>query len=164
MQRSKAKISTAQAWLLLIISLVLGTVFTFGMRYWNAPIELEDGVSVKASFLKYDIRYGRGHNINEIKLSFSDRDALYIDGSCVNDTVLRSLQALSSGDELRLIVHPSTDTILQMMSNDMTILRFQETRDSLLRERNGFGVLGILMYVVSACALIVLLKIKVKSK
>lgn len=157
MRKRKRKMSTAEAYILLIIGLIMGTVFTFGEWYWNAPVEIEDGVSVTASFLEYDIWYGKRRNIQEIKVIFSDYDHLCIDGSCVNPTLLQNLQMLNKGEEIQLIVHPNSDTILQMTSENKTILSFEETQDILSHERNGFSILGILMYASAAYALILLL-------
>lgn len=158
MRRRKNKISKVDAYFALIAGIVMGTIFVFGMRYWNAPIEIDDGVSVTTSFLDYEVLGREGRNIKEIKMINSDYHNLFIDGSCVDDITLQALQGLTKGDELHLIVHPNSSTILQMTSKGSTILSFQESQSDLLKERNGFGVLGILMYAISIYALVCLVK------
>ena len=39
--------------------LLVGTVFTFGMQFWNAPIAEDEAIHETLSFSSYQIQYNR---------------------------------------------------------------------------------------------------------
>lgn len=57
----KKSISKGEAWFLLIAGLIMGTVFSFGMQYWNAPIAREEAIHTTAVFSSYKEQLNRGH-------------------------------------------------------------------------------------------------------
>ena len=59
--KSKKAITTMDAWFLLIAGLFLGTVFTFGMQYWNAPVARDDAIPATVVFSSYTERRSDGH-------------------------------------------------------------------------------------------------------
>ncbi len=39
---------------LLIVGILLGSVFTFGMQYWNAEVTRESCIFIETQFISYD--------------------------------------------------------------------------------------------------------------
>lgn len=150
----KTKIMTkAEAWFLLIAGLIMGTIFTFGMQYWNAPITQEEAIHTTAVFSSCKVRRDRGH-VKEIIVRFEDRDQLYIDGSCIDEKLQSRIQSISPGSEVALIVHPNSNTILEFRVGDWMLLEFQTTSEKLKGEATGSMALGLFCYALSACGLV----------
>lgn len=145
-----------EAWFLLIAGFIMGTVFTFGMQYWNAPVTKEESIHTTAIYESYATQREQGR-VKEIIVRFKDHEQLYIDGVCINDKLLRSIDHLAPGIEMAMIVHPSSNTILELHADNQVLLEFQNTSEMLTGEATGFMGLGLFCYVLSACGLISLL-------
>lgn len=140
----------------IIVGIVMGTVFTFGMQYWNEPIQREDARVIAATYDSYyrdeSPRHHRG-----IIVYFTDHDQLTIDSMCLRQDVLDNIEKLSSGDCLELLVHPNSDTIWEMKSDTDTILPFELSQERLKGENIGFGILGVLLYALAITGVVSLL-------
>ena len=131
---------------LLIAGLILGTFFTFGVRYWNAPIAREDTQQITATFSSSIERLKHGR-VQEIILRFDDHKELRIDGSCVSNTLLEAIELLEPGSVLEMGVHPNSNTILELRCGTSKYLDFEDAMKHLGRESVGFTVLGIFCYL-----------------
>lgn len=157
---------------LLVVGLFLGTVFTVGMSYWNAPLGRDDAEEVTATYSSYRIdydydRYGNRRDIQEVELQFTDHDELSIDGSCVSEEVKNAIKELPVGAELDMLLHPNSSSIVELKHGEKTILPFEEAVKDLGVERIGFLILGILLYLCAVWGAFVLLKrwiLKVKNQ
>lgn len=145
----------AAAWFIVIAGIVLGTVFTFGMRYWESSVSKEDAIFVEATFSSYEGIYKRG-DLKEIKMIFQDRKQLFIDGTCCSQSVQDKLESLKPGSVLQMYVHPRSSTILEIKTDNGSILQFEESIKKLSSEVTGFLFLGIFMY---ACAVYGIIKL-----
>ena len=145
--------SVGEAWFLLVVGILLGTVFTFGMQFWNAPISEQDAVHETAVFSSFEIQYGRSNSPKEIIVRFVNHDQLSIDGVCVTTELINTLKTIRQGDAVTLVIHPNSDTILEMQYGDISILEFSETSEKLTNEASGFMVLGILCYLAGISGL-----------
>ena len=154
--KRKATVTKGEAWFLLIAGFIMGTVFTFGMQYWNAPVTKEESIHTTAIYESYATQREQGH-VKEIIVRFKDHEQLYIDGVCINDKLLRSIDNLAPGIEMAMIVHPNSNTILELHADNQVLLEFQNTSEMLTGEATGFMGLGLFCYVLSACGLINLL-------
>lgn len=126
-----------EAWFLLITGLIMGTVFTFGMQYWNAPITQEEAIHTTAIYESYATQRERGR-VKEIILRFEDHEQLYIDGVCISDELLDSIDNLAPSTELSMIVHPNSNTIMELHADNQMLLEFQNTSEKLcLSPRKG---------------------------
>ena len=152
MKKSK-KMTTADAIFLLVAGLIMGTVFTFGMQYWNAPVTQEEAIHTTAIYESYATQRERGR-AKEIIVRFEDHDQLYIDGVSINDDLLNSIDNLAPGIELSMIIHPNSNTIMELHADNQRLLDFQNTAEKLNDEATGFMGLGLFCYVLSACGLI----------
>ena len=150
--RKKTKLDRYECILLIIVGLLIGTVFTVGMGYWNATVEPADAIAVTATYQGYDIDHRTRRNftrkrIAEVDLQFTDHEELSIDGSCAGNDLLASLDALQKGDILDMLVHPNgEDTILSISSDGETILAYENVIKNLSVERWGFFGLGLVCY------------------
>ena len=140
---------------MIFIGIVFGTVFTFGMRYWEGHVTKNDVVRVEAAFSSYKATYRRLH-LREMIVYFENHEQLYIDGSCLTDSLVDRVKAIEPGTVLQLYVHPHSHTILEMLDNGEVIMRFDESTAKLSSEVSAFTVLGILMYLSAAFGVLTL--------
>ena len=153
--KNRISITKGEAWFLLIAGLIMGTVFTFGTQYWNAPVTKEESIHTNAIYESYATQRRRGQ-VTEIIVRFEDHKQLYIDGVCINDKLLNSIDNLASGIEMSMIVHPNSSTIMELYADNQVLLEFQNTSEKLTGEAAGSMGLGLFCYVLSACGAIVL--------
>lgn len=60
------------------------------------------------------------------------------------------MDTLLPGTELSLIVHPNSNTIMDMRTEKLVILNFEESATMLSWNRKGFFILGIFCYAIGA--------------
>lgn len=151
----------SEAIFMIVVGLVLGTVFTFGVSYFNAPTELEEAITTEATFFSYEVSYGTSivgpHRIKRaskgLLVHFTDYEALDIHSVCDSPALREKLDELPPGARVSLMIHPNASTILDMCYNDTVYLEFNEVTKRLSRERYGFLALGILLYLAAVyCA------------
>lgn len=137
----------------LITGLLLGSVFTFGMQYWNAEVTQKDCVEINTYFVSYkEIRQTkRPMEIKEIAVDCANCERYFIDGVSINSNLRNTLSELSEEQKIRLLIHPNSNTIVEFTTENSQILVFDETISQLGGESTGFLFLGLFMYF---CALI----------
>lgn len=79
----KAPMPLGMAVTLLITGIFLGSIFSFGMQYWNEEVTREECTEIATSFLKYKSIRQRG-SIKEIAIDCADSKRYFIDGVSVN--------------------------------------------------------------------------------
>ena len=158
-RRKKQEMTFGTAVMLLVVGLILGSIFIFGSQYWGEPIQREDATEVSAIYEAYEInpRKIRKHHIKQIEITLTDHSSVYIDGACVSEDVKDGIKALPEGAKLDMLVHPNSDTVLELKHGDKTILSFQESQKDIKSENIGFIVLGVFMYYCAAIGLVFLL-------
>lgn len=147
MKKSK-KMTKSEAIFLLIVGLIMGTVFTFGMKYWNDSIMQEEAQQVNAIFSSYKETKRRGR-VQEIILRFDDHEQLYIDGVCIDNELCDTISEIMPGTILEMMVHPNSNTILEMETGTTKILEFNDSVQKLSSEASGFVYLGVLCYILA---------------
>lgn len=149
------KISRTQAVFVAIAGLFIGTVFTFGMSYWNASIKYEEAIPTEAVFSDFEVIYGvnfrRVSSLtpNAVRLYFDDGSSFSIDGCCYNDELRKNLASTPSGTEFSMLLHPNSNSVLELRTENRVLLEFNESIEQLSGEKSGFKTLGIVMYVFS---------------
>ncbi len=153
MRKYKKSLSLKSALFLLISGLILGTVFTFGEKFWNKDVNREECVSVKTKISSYDIEYSskRPADIKEIKVNCSDGKSYHIDGVSVDHKLIEDLSLLQNNTEVSLLIHPNSNTLLEVKTADRVYLEFSKTIGKLETEKTGFLFLGIFSYI---CAVV----------
>lgn len=140
---------------LLIVGVLLGSVFTFGIQHWNAEVTPGDCVTVETQFLDYSVvrKSKKSMQIAEIHIDCANQERYFIDGACVN-TKLRSVLAdLSTGENIKLQIHPNSSTIVAFSTETSVLLEFEDTIGKLRGEATGFLVLGIFTYLCAVLGL-----------
>ncbi len=150
--------SKFEAVILAVLGLLLGTVFTFGMRYWQSPVMKTEAIYDEAVFTSYKETLSRYGNLKEILLRFEDREQVSVDSACLTDEVIAQIEAITPGTTLTLYVHPNSNTVLELTRHGEVILPFDETVKKVATEANAFAVLGIFMYLCAAAGILRLLK------
>lgn len=153
------KIVKAETLFLLITGLIMGTVFTFGVRYWNAPIVYDEAQQVSAIFSSFKERKRHGR-IQEIILQFDDHEQLYIDGACVDDELCDAIGTIDTGANIEMKVHPNSNTILEMKVGADEFLAFQDSVQKLSSETSGFFVAGVFCYIAAIVGAYQLIRLK----
>ncbi|MBQ2797993.1 MAG: hypothetical protein IJF09_01245 [Ruminiclostridium sp.] len=148
MKNHNKSVSMKSSLFLLIAGIILGTVFTFGMQFWNKKVSREECISLKTKITSCDIIHssGRPTDIKEIKVNCSDGKSYLIDGVSVTDKLNKDLSLLQSNTEVSLLIHPDSNVLLEIKTADRTYLRYEETTDNLETEKTGFLLLGIFSY------------------
>ena len=138
---------------MLLIGILLGSVFTFGMQYWNAKTTREACTVVETQFLSYDEIWHAKPTISivEIAVDCADGNRYFIDGVSINDELREKLSLLSENESITLLIHPNSNTIVEFSSSHGSLLVFDETINDLDGEATGFLFLGFFMYF---CALV----------
>lgn len=142
------EIPTGTAVFLLIAGVIMGTVFTFGMKYWNAPITKDEAQQVTAIFSSFEEIYGRG-GVNGIIVRFENHEQLEIDGVCINDEISDAIDDIVPGTIVEMLVHPNSDSIVEMKVGNMKVLDFQDSIQKLSSEASGFMYIGVFCYIMA---------------
>ena len=141
---------------LLIVGLIMGMIFTFGVQYWSADIQREEAIEITGEFEAYRLYSKRGHN-KEIKISLEGYDPYFIGGECITQALIDRIDAIEEGTELHLLVHPNSSTIWELKDGEETILDFEYAKQHIKLENTGFAYLGYFMYFCAAAGLLSLL-------
>ncbi len=156
MRRIKKRMSKSDAYVLLIIGIILGNVFVFGQLYWNKTIEPNEAIQTCATYISHKESIRRG-TTKGIYVSFSDYDKLYIHTVCINDMLRMQLDEVKEDTKVQMLIHPNSDTILDMRTSDKILLDFHDVMKKLESEKEFFFIFGIGFYFVALISLIRLL-------
>lgn len=152
-KRKSDPMSFGLAVFMLVIGILLGSVFTFGTQYWNKSIPRDDCTVVETEFLSHEeIRQPkRIMKIKKIAIDCADGNRYFIDGVSINEELRNQLSSLSKNDNITLLIHPNSNTIVEFSSGNGVLLSFDDTINKLDGEASGFLFLGLFMYL---CALV----------
>ena len=88
---------------MLTVGILLGSIFTFGMQYWNKNIPKEECKVVKTQFLAYDEIWHAKPTVSivEIAIDCTDGNRYFIDGVSINEELRNQLSSLSKNDDIK---------------------------------------------------------------
>ncbi len=140
---------------LLVIGILLGCVFTFGMQYWNAEVTRESCTFIETRFLAYDeIRQQNSPTkFKEIAIDCANGERYFIDGVSINTELRNTLSALSAQENITLLIHPNSNTIVELSNENGKLMMFEDSINQLNEETTGFVALGLFMYFCSLVGL-----------
>ena len=140
---------------LLLVGLILGSVFTFGMYYWNAEVTRAECTEVHTGFIAYtEIRsYKHPARTKEILITCENNARYDIDGTSITSPLLDKLSMLNEREQVTLLIHPNSNTILEFSTKRETIMTFEDTIEKLSKEKTGFLFLGLFMYFCAGLSL-----------
>lgn len=131
--------------ILIVVGLIMGTVFIFGMYYWEGSVPKSEAIFVKATYAFYTEEYmGRGSSYFE--LYFEDHKRLYIRTVCCSDEVSQYVYSLKPGTILNLYIHPRSNAILELIDNGNVIIEYDEAIKKLSSNVKAFRVFGLILY------------------
>ena len=158
-------ISFGLAVFLVISGLVVGSIFTFGMQYWDAEVTREECILVETRFASYEeIRSGRRNSIQEIAINCVDGNRHYVDGVSINPDLINSISKLSPMQEITLLIHPNDDAIVEFSTEEGNIIEFDDTMRKLGVEATAFLIMGLFMYLMACIGLYSIVRHIVQKK
>lgn len=135
---------------LIVVGLLLGTVFTFGQQFWSATVTRADCTVVETCFVGYDYRrghHGRMMHFGErLSVACGNGEQYRFDGVSISKELLDALVQLTPQEEITLLLHPNSDVILELATENKVILSFDEAMEDVAGERSFFFYMGIVMY------------------
>lgn len=140
---------------ILIVGIFLGSIFSFGMQYWNEEVTREECSKIETQFLGYEnIRQPkRPATIKEIAIDCANGERYFIDGVSINSELRERMATIAYNETVTLFIHPNSNTVVELSTNSGTILPFSETIGKLCGEATGFLFLGLFMYFCSLVGL-----------
>ena len=163
--KKNESLSLSQSVLLLVIGVFLGCIFTFGMQHWNQEVTRDNCTIIETQFIDYRITKNRSAN-REVILDCSDSKRYFIDGVLINSELKNNLSQLKSNDEITLLIHPNSNSVVEFSVGDVTFIKFDEAIDKLGNESTAFLYLGVFMYLCALLGLVnvVLNIVKIKKQ
>ena len=149
----RTPIQKKAAWYVIIGGIIIGTVFCFGMPYWQGNVDMYETNAVRGYFDGYEVHYSSHENIENIRVRLANQESYKIDGSCANDSLLENLKKINPGTQIDILLHPRGNYVMQLSTDNMELLSFETSRKLMTGEAKGFVYLGAFMYVMAAiCA------------
>lgn len=148
-----------------IASLIVGSVFVFGMRYWNAQVERDDCEVVTTQLESIEKVRGSYSHIRYVKIKCTNGSSYYIKGVCVSRSLLSALESLPEGTQLTLTLHPNSEgTVLELSVDGILLLDFDTAVSKLGKNATAFSYLGLFTYLCSAVLLVDIVQRKRKQR
>ncbi len=146
-------ITLGQSLVLLVVGLLLGTVFTFGVQCWNETVTKEECAYIETQFLDYKEIKQRSR-INQIAIDCADGERYFIDQVSINTRLREDLAELEKNDNITMLIHPNGGNIVELTHYGAELLNFEETMETLGKDAKTFSYLGLFMYLASFLGLI----------
>lgn len=148
-----------------IASLIVGSVFVFGMRYWNAQVERDDCEVVTTQLESIEKVRGSYSHIRYVKIKCANGSSYNIEDTCMSSSLLSALESLPEGTQLTLTLHPNSEGKVLELSADGTLLLDFDTAVSMLSKNStAFSYIGLFMYLCSAILLVDIVQRKRKQR
>ncbi len=141
--------------LFVLACLFVGTVFV-SMPWHERKIGRQDAQAQTIVLDRCEaIRptWGRHGNVRSVWLYAADGSRYEIDNTCWNDDLREALVALPEDAQLRLLLRPNSDDVLEIATASRVLLAFDDAQQWRYNEALAFLGLGICMYVV--CGVVV---------
>ena len=144
-KRYKKKETLSDAVKLIVMGLLMGAVFTYNVRFLNATVIRDECTMTEIVFADYEC-YGSKGYVRKIAVYGSDGERYFIDGSVADREVVDVLSEIPLNKGIRLLLHPNSDSIMEIVSQDEIILNFEDSMRELEKEASFFSGLGNFMY------------------
>lgn len=148
-----------------IASLIVGSVFVFGMRYWNAQVERDDCEVVTVQLESIEKVRGSYSHLRYVKIKCTNGSSYNIEDSCMSSSLLSALESLPEGTQLTLTLHPNSEgTVLELSVDGILLLDFDTAVSMLGKNATAFSYIGLFMYLCSAVLLVDIVQRKRKQR
>ncbi len=145
--RYRHRVSRQGAIALSIISVLMVLVF-FGAYTVSSSVDINDTEKITADFERCEFQYGRNHSLLSAHLFFENGKEYTVDGVCVNEELVNSLEALKKGTTVSMLKSNSTESIVQIKVQERELLSFDYAQKKLRQEGMGFLVFSVIFFVV----------------
>ena len=135
---------------LIVAFVAAGSLFIFFRMHYGDIIEREEAICESAVFESYVINVGRYSSVIDVELHLEGGRLLFVDGECYNASLGDALDRLSGGEQLDMLLHPTTGAVLEIRCGEDTLLRFEDAIDGMIFENIGFAVIGTACYLCAA--------------
>ena len=163
-KRYKKKETLSDGIKLIVVGLLLGTVFTFGQQFWSATVTRNECTVVKTTFVDYEYDRGSRRRGKSLSVDCGDGERYWFDSASIYYSLMDELDAIVPGEEITLLLHPNSDVILELATEDKVILSFEESMEDVAGERTFFFYMGILMYGSSLYGVYVMVMVLKRRK
>ena len=129
----------------IVLGGVLGSIFAYDCLYLGKIINREDAIVARGTFDSYEYLYSpKSGAVSEVQINFIDRETLYLDAYHIE--MDEKLERLEPGEQLDLLLHPNSEYIWEMTTEDDVILSFDDAK-SRTQFENGF----FMFFLVGMC-------------
>ena len=123
------------------LGFALASIFIYDSLYLGKLIEREEAIAATGQFDSYGYSYSKGGAVSEVRISFRDREDLFIDGPCYHVELDGRLEGLRKGERLDMLLHPNSECIWELSDSEGVILSFDDARSRMKTDNIFFGVL-----------------------
>ena len=132
----------------ILFGCALGGIFSYDSLYLNKTIHREEAIIVTGHFDSYELLYtSKSAAVNEVRINFVDREELYI-GAAYHVEMDEKLEGLEKGEQLNMLLHPNSEYIWEMTSDNAVILSFDDAKS-----RTQFETAIFMVFLVGFCAI-----------
>ena len=163
-KRYKKKETLSDAVKIIVIGLLLGTVFTFGQQFSSATVTRDECTVVETEFVDYEYAHHHRRRGRSLSVDCTDGTRYRFDSASIYKSLMDELDTIVPGEEITLLLHPNSDVILELATENRVVLSFEEARADMAGERTFFFYMGIIMYGSSLYGVYLLVKVLKRRK
>lgn len=126
--------------------------------FQNRKINMHEAITLSAVFDGVQVSYGK--SIRYVDLQFRDAEEQTVDDCCLGYGLQEKLESLPSGTQMELLIHPDSESVLQIQVAGETLLDFDRAQEQLWGESLFFAGLGVFMLAVTAYLIYLLISKK----
>lgn len=120
---------------------LMGVFFIFERLFYR---EVE-----KTECIKYSGAYEEYYDDGDVEMVFSTGDTYWVEGECARGKFYERLDKIEKGQVLQLILHPDSESILEMRAGGVELVNFYESQEYMRKDANGFAIFGVILIVAS---------------
>ncbi|MBR5233384.1 MAG: hypothetical protein IKW03_04165 [Clostridia bacterium] len=132
-----------------VICLVFFIIAGFGliaMHISNVDIiDKSEAKEITASFENYNYSSSKSGYIHYIDLGFSDAETMRIDSSLASWELIKLIKEIDKGTQLHMLVDDSRNLIMDLRTDKIVFINFEDARYDMKSDKTGLAVLGIII-------------------
>ena len=148
--KKKSSLWDIPTWMCIVFILfggVLGSIFGYDCLYLNKTIDREEAIVTTGYFDSYELLYSsKSAAVNEVRIKFVDGQELYIDA--YHAEMDEKLEALEKGEQLNMLLHPNSEYIWELTTEDDVILSFDDAKSITQVETTIFMIVLVAFCIV----------------
>jgi hypothetical protein len=141
-----------------VVGVLLVSIVPFVIWHIDKPINRDAATPCSATFDSYIVHISpRSGSVSWVELHFTDHKPLDMDGAYFDEVIQENLD-LHRGESVQMLLHPNSNDIWEMTSEDTVILAFTDAKNSVLSDNIGICVIvggcGCFVLIVSAISFV----------